>query len=493
MNFCSINYFVFLPITLLLYWRTRGAARVWLLVLASYVFYLSWIPIYGLLLFVLSFVNWLIALLCWRAGRLGSQIILASGIVVNIGVLLYFKYATFAVLNFDKLVSFLGMDLTASNAPQFAQANLSERILPLGISFFAFEFIHYLVDVQRGYPPIRSLSKFLAFAAFFPSQIAGPIKRFQEFEKNRDEPEPWSQALFYEGGALIVQGVFKKLALADPLGILVSPVFSPGANYCGLDAMIGIIGFAIQLYCDFSGYTDMGRGSSLLMGIRLPTNFALPYLAPDILSFWRRWHKSLSNWLRDYVYIPLGGSRCSQSRKHLNILVTMTICGLWHGAQWHFVFFGLFNGLAMIVNELWLTVIANCVELRKISNSSLGKIVGYCFCVATWLCGWVIFRAPCTMDALKIFKGLFHFSASLNLVELSLRSGVVHMLAVYLGFWLVLEFVRRNKTGAPVGEPQQSGGLIFSREVRLASWTVATFLIMGVRPVESMPFIYFQF
>lgn len=480
---------LFLPVVLLLYWRLKGNARLLLVVASSYFFYMSWVPAFGLLLFLMSTASWGLGLAIekTRAQKASSKALLFAGIVLNLGALSYYKYSNFFLANLFGGLGALGTALNDANLAAM-KAPVLDIMLPLGISFFVFEFIHYLVDVFKGSTAVKSWMEFSAFAAFFPSQIAGPIKRYQEFESNLRNPIPWSANLFYEGMTLIVQGLFKKIVIADPIGWIIAPAYAATAPISALDAWVAFIGFSIQIFCDFSGYTDIGRGSALLMGIRLPVNFELPYLAEDIALFWRRWHISLSTWIRDYVYIPMGGSRCSHVEGLRNLFLTMAICGLWHGAAWQFIFWGCAHGLALIVNREWKRVLSK-VNPSAVENASSLPVKAFNVAVTFLFVAacFVMFRAPNLPHTWNIFSSLSNLGIESATPELIAKSGVLVFATVYFGFWLLTD---RLKLELKRTAPSQ---IIYSLPLRLAAWTATVLFIIAAKPTQATPFIYFQF
>jgi alginate O-acetyltransferase complex protein AlgI len=487
--FSSFQYFLFLPVVVFIYWRLSGYKRLLFVVAASYFFYMSWLPIYGVLLLLLSTASWLLGLLIDKYRDKSPSLarhLVTAGIAGNLLCLCYYKYTNFLLSNIFASLGCIGTHLNLVQLTTL-KAPVMHIILPLGISFFVFEFIHYLVDVYKGSKSVRSWTEFSAFAAFFPSQIAGPIKRYQQFDENLCNPIPWSADLFYEGCTLIAQGLFKKVAIADPLGWVITPTFLATAPVSCLDVLIGAFGFTLQIFCDFSGYTDMGRGSALLLGIRLPINFQLPFLAEDINKFWQGWHISLSSWIRDYIYIPLGGSRCSHQRSILNIFITMSLCGLWHGATWQYVIWGSLHGLAMIVNREWKFFLEKTVVLKQVLGIAPMRVVN---AAAVWIflaSTLILFRAP----ELKVFSNLFSSLANIfmesSALTLLIRSGVPVFAFVYLLFWLFTDLTKRRLN---ITLPSR---LIYPLPVRFAAWTGTLLFLFAARPTQATPFIYFQF
>lgn len=501
MIFSSLQYLLFLPLVAILYWRTRGTARLVITVVASYIFYMSWLPIYGILLVTMTTANWALGLAMEAARQKRSSLLkplLAIGLLGNLGCLCYYKYTNFFLSNICHGLSSLFQLAGSTTPPAIADWTSLNILLPLGISFFVFEFVHYVVDVYKGDKPIRSWLEFAAFAAFFPSQIAGPIKRFQDFMHYLRQPLPWSAQLLNEGGALIVQGLFKKVAIADPINCIIASSFAPHAVLSAADAWVASIGFVIQVYCDFSGYTDIGRGSALLLGIRLPENFNLPYLAEDLADFWRRWHMSLSFWLRDYVYIPLGGSRSGSLGNARNLFLTMVACGLWHGAAWHYVIFGCLQGAGLIVHRWWRDLWRAIPALNEASARWYARAAGVAMTMLFITITYTLFRAPDVPTGLNVLSSWFGTDWNCSLWLAVMKSGVLVFLAVYASFWLITEALKRRlppltSSASPAEQPYVVPRLVYPPALRFASWTAALFLIVAARPTVATPFVYFQF
>ena len=505
MIFSSPQYFLFLPLALLCYWKTSGTTRLLVTVVASYLFYMSWMPAYGILLLGMTAANYLLGLAIENArakeAKRQAGTYLGLGLLLNVGVLCYYKYFNFLIENVVKAVIGVSSLLpTVKLSPSFlhlADTPYLNVILPLGISFFVFEFVHYLSDIYRGDKAVKSFLTFAAFAAFFPSQIAGPIKRYQDFVAQLANPIKLDRPLFYEGASLIMQGLFKKVAIADPIGALIMSSFSTMQVLSAADAWVAAFGFVIQVYCDFSGYTDMGRGSALLMGIKLPINFELPLLSSDIAVFWRRWHMSLGSWLRDYIYITLGGSRKGIIIQSINLTITMVVCGLWHGANWHYILFGFIQGLGMSLHRFWCLALKKMPTVERACGSAVGKIGSHILSFIFITLTFSLFRSPDIPHALNIWGGMLNFSAPFTQTQLILKAGILPILIIYFAFWQLTEYLRRHKTFAD-GEIKDSlvpGGprMLFANPVRLATWSAALILMVASKPLEAVPFVYFQF
>ncbi len=399
MLFNSLQYLLFLPTVFILFWLAPVRLRVPLLLVASYIFYMSWRPEYGLLIFGLTLGNFLLTPMIAKASspksrRLWLSLVVA-GNLITLGV---FKYYLFA------------FDLAKATAHLFkiswSEPTLS-IILPLGISFFVFEFIHYAVDVYRGKPTVKSLPDFMLFASFFPTQIAGPIKRYMDFIPQLGVNSTLKWDYIDEGVQLILLGLVKKVLIADQLATVAQAGFGNVHNFSGLDLWLITYAFAFQIFYDFSGYTDIARGSALLFGYKVPINFNLPYLAANVSDFWHRWHISLSTWLRDYLYIPLGGSRCGRLFNYKNLFLTMALGGLWHGASLHFLVWGAYQGILLILHKEYLRVLELLGISKRVLASRLYHAVSIFITFQLVCVGWVLFRADDLRIATRIIQKLF--------------------------------------------------------------------------------------
>lgn len=402
MLFNSHEYlFVFLPLTAIVYAilvRTGSRSALTWLTVASLGFYAWWNPANLSLLGLSLAGNFFLGRVIERSSSdTIRRLALTLGLVGNLAALIHYKYAGFLVENLNLL---LGTAWTLKSAE-----------LPLGISFFTFQQIAYLCDTYHRKMTAHSAVEYGLFVTFFPQLIAGPIVRpddiLPQFRRDRTEQSPTATDLAV-GLTQFMLGLFKKAVLADGVAVYVGPVFlaaHEGTSLSGLAAWGGVLAYAFQLYFDFSGYSDMAMGSARLFGIRLPLNFAAPYQAVSISDFWRRWHMTLSSFLRDYLYIPLGGNRCSRGRRSLNLLITMLLGGLWHGAGWTFLLWGLWHGVALAIHQLWqetrgtkerqsawwarpltfLTVLGGWVLFRSASLTAAGTLFGALCGIRGWL------------------------------------------------------------------------------------------------------------
>jgi alginate O-acetyltransferase complex protein AlgI len=391
--FCSHQFCAFFLIVFIVYWATPWReARVHLLLAASYYFYASWNHQLALLLTGSALLDYLLArgMDAWSTPRLRKTLLIVS-LCGNLGLLCYFKYANFFLHSVEESAALFGL--------QFLVPTL-KVILPVGISFYTFEAINYTVDVYRGkIRAERNLSHFLLFILFFPHLMAGPIVRAKDFLPQISRGKRWSWLRAHTGVLLIILGVVKKMAVADRMALYVDPVFAHPGAFGSFTLWSAAAGYALQVYCDFSGYSDMAMGLAYLFGYHLIRNFDLPFLSVNLTEFWRRWHISLSTWIRDYLFIPLGGSRGSRWQTARNVLVTMGLCGLWHGANWNCVLWGVLNGALLIGHASFAPWCERRPILRDILRSPTGTAVRIgmtfaCFCLTL-----AVFRTQGLHDA----------------------------------------------------------------------------------------------
>jgi alginate O-acetyltransferase complex protein AlgI len=390
MLFNSVEYIALLAVALAAYWLSP---RVWLrqgvVLAASFWFYMSWSRVFMLMLLGLLAVNWAIG---WQLSRTRKRGWLVLACVINLGLLAWFKYAKFFLEN---LLAMAGLFQPGIEAPQLA------ILLPLGISFYVFELISYQADIYRGeIAHERNPAVFSLFVLFFPHLIAGPICRAGQFMPQLRAMQPFDLAKVYNGLYMFLAGFALKCGLADGVAPFVNVIFEAPATYSGFDNLMATAGFGVQILCDFWGYSLMALGAALLFGYVLPANFNAPYAALSIRDFWRRWHITLSNWLRDYLYIALGGSRHTVAWKvQRNLFLTMLLGGLWHGASWNFVIWGAIHGVALAVNRSFETSQRVPARLR---GFLAWAPVAWLLTMAVVFSAWVFFRAPHLAGALEM-------------------------------------------------------------------------------------------
>jgi alginate O-acetyltransferase complex protein AlgI len=448
---------VFLPVTLALSYAVAPyrALREWVLIACSLVFYGQWDPRFVPLLVGQILVSWVIAVLYLRGGRRASWLPVL-GIAVNLGVLVFFKYWAFLAQNIMMVV---GLKSPASSI-----------ILPLGISFYTFEIVSYFADLRWHRAPYYPLRRFSLFVLLFPRLIAGPIVRHYEIIPQFDL-DPLREGLFQrlgEGFTLLVIGLVKKVYIADKLSPITDSAFAHATRAAPpfFTAWDGTLAFTFQLFLDFSAYSEMAIGIALMLGFTLPQNFNAPYVSLSLREFWRRWHMTLSRYLRDYAFIPLGGSREGPARYVWAVLITMGLCGLWHGAGWTFVAWGLMHGVGLMVNHLWQSR-----GLRL--PTALAWSITFFFVIV----GWVLFRASSFEAATHMLAGIMGFAGFGGTFERPLL--IAAAAAISLLGPTSYEFVTKYL------KPSIGAGVLAA--------TVLTAVLLEVGAGQPLSFIYFQF
>lgn len=484
MLFNSLQYLVFLPAVFLLFWIVPHRFRVPLLLVASYIFYMSWKPIYGLLILGLTVGNFLLVPYIARTTR-HKKLMLGVVVAGNLITLGIFKYAYFTM---DVIKQGLGLAGINWHEPHL------HIILPLGISFFVFEFIHYAVEVYRGKPVVKSFMDFALFASFFPTQIAGPIKRYLDFIPQLGIPAKFKWDYLDEGMQLILMGLCKKVLIADNLALVVQAGFSHPANFSPADLWVITYAFAFQIFFDFAGYTDIARGSAMLFGYKVPINFNLPYIAANVSDFWHRWHISLSTWLRDYLYIPLGGSKCGRLLNYRNLFITMALGGLWHGAATHFLVWGAYQGALLILHREYSRLLEKAGVAQKLMPSKIYHAVSVVVTFHLVCIGWVLFRAENLKIAGEMLRKLIietpaqllNFSAS-QLAILQIRDPIIFpALVIILPLLMISHVVVNWLNGKRFYEHPPWA-------VQVGVMVAMMCLLTIFSPDTSPRFIYFQF
>ena len=424
-------------------------ARTVLLLVASYVFYAAWDWRFCLLILASTAVDFVVARRLPRSGHRG--LLLVASLVMNLGALAVFKYLDFGIGSLNALLG--------------TEWGLVGLTLPVGISFFTFQSMSYTIDVYRGrLQPDTDFLTFALFVSFFPQLVAGPIIRASAFLPQVQTALRRPLHDLTAAAPLFVFGLFKKVVVADQLGIVLDPVFADPAAFCSIDRWTATLAFAGQIYCDFSGYTDMALALCMAMGFSFPRNFESPYLACGPRAFWRRWHISLSTWLRDYLYVPLGGNRKGPGRLYLALFATMALGGLWHGAKWTFVIWGMFHGLLLIVERL-------------MGERGPPAWLRWPFFFALTLLGWMIFRA----DSLEVLRAMLD-----GIWLLEGGSQIAWPLVLAGAGWVVVDHL--------FGEWNRRSDLAERRPtLAFAAAGVLLPLCFVLRPDHSVPFIYFQF
>lgn len=483
MLFNSIDFALFLPIVFLLYWfvvQNNLKLQNLLIVLASYVFYGWWDWRFLFLIFFSTVVDYTIGvLLSKEESQIKRRIYLWVSILINLGFLGFFKYYNFFLENFVAAFSFFGSTISASGL---------DIILPVGISFYTFQTMSYSIDVyRRKLEPTKDFIAFSAFVCFFPQLVAGPIERAtnllpQFFKKREFEYEK-----AVDGMRQILWGLFKKIVIADNCATLVNVIFDNPDVYSGSTLFVGAVLFSFQIYGDFSGYSDIAIGTSRLFGFNLMQNFSFPYFSRDIAEFWRRWHISLSTWFRDYLYIPLGGSKGTLTRTVINVFIIFLVSGFWHGANWTFIVWGFINALFIIPYILFKTN-RNNIEIVA-HNSILPSFKDIMSIVITFTIttfAWIFFRAKNVESAFYFIKKIFSKSL-LTIPKLNSNYFSVKELVLLIFFFLLVEWFGRNGKYALDG---LSLKYVIGRKFL---YVIILLLIVIYGVTEKTEFIYFAF
>lgn len=480
MIFNSLEFAFFLPLVFLLYWfvfnRTQKLQNIFL-VAASYVFYGWWDWRFLLLIVFSSCVDYVIGRLMDVSDDWHRKFLLGVSLIVNLGLLGIFKYYNFFIESFASSFSFLGHNIDS------ARINV---ILPVGISFYTFQTLSYSIDVfRRKLEPTKDILAFFAFVSFFPQLVAGPIERATNLLPQFQKPRVFNYILGTDGCRQILWGLFKKIVIADNCAIFVNEIFGSYATQSGSTLALGAIFFAFQIYGDFSGYSDIAIGISKLFGFKLMQNFAFPYFSRDIAEFWRRWHISLSTWFRDYLYIPLGGSRVSEYKKIRNVFIIFLVSGFWHGANWTFIVWGFINALFIVplmmfkLNRNNLKVVAQD-KLLPDFREFLQIMVTFSITVLAW----IYFRSESVTDAnyyvLRMISDLFTINA--KTVRYLLSS-----VWLFIFIMIIIEWLHRDR--------EHGLQLNLKKVTTPVRWVgyLGIILLISFFGATQQEFIYFQF
>lgn len=510
MTFISIFYFLFLLSLLGIYWTVqKQRSRLWLLLIASLIFYASLQVKYIPLLLLSILINYSFGrVLGWsnsvRVGKLNQAQIhppnktisekiaaitlinvqlltLWIGILFNVFLLLGFKYVAFFCTTAESLFNW-------PIAGEIAKWYIENITPPLGISFFSFECIAYLVDVYRGAPPSRHLLRFTAYKFFFPKLISGPITRYHNFVRQLKTLHFPASHQITEGLWLIASGAVKKGLIADRLGNFVNLTFDNLQRAGSADLWLAIFAYGFQLYLDFSGYVDLARGSALLLGFNLPENFDFPYFSTNIADFWRRWHISLGDWLRNYLYFPLGGSRQGLIRTCLNLLIVMLIAGIWHGAAWGFIIWGLIHGLALVIHRINEKISEQIRALKACWKSIPGLLLAWFLTQSVVFMSWVVFRLPALKDSTWVFSHLWGHSGDIQFVQkvyqenLGIERLDLALLLAVLGTFMALSYGFYKQLKLQINWP-----------LKILLVPILLYIVWLFAPETKQSYIYFDF
>ena len=399
MLFNSLHFLIFLPTTVILYFLLPHKYRWVCLLGASYYFYMSWNPVYALLILFTTGVNYFSAIQMGKSAQpRRRKAFLLSGVLSSLAVLFVFKYFNFLNQLGADILSFAGLSIDPINL---------KVLLPVGISFYTFQTLSYTIDVYRGHTEVEHhFGIFALYVSFFPQLVAGPIERSTNLLPQFYEKHTFDGERMREGILLMLWGLFKKMVIADRLAVFVNTAYAGARTQPGWVLLIATLFFAVQIYCDFSGYSDIAIGAARCMGFELMQNFDRPYLSVSIREFWHRWHISLSTWFRDYVYIPMGGSRVKKPRHVFNLMTTFVISGLWHGANITFVAWGFFHALFQVIGSLTSSFREKVWSRLRLQKSLLRKALGWVLTFGIVCALWVVFRAENMRDALYIYKAI---------------------------------------------------------------------------------------
>ena len=460
-----VLFLLFLPLYGLL--KSSKSKMVVFVVLFSLYFYYKSSGLFFLMLIGTSLIDWLVSKAIYNESRRKVKLAYMWGsILLSLCILGYFKYANFFLWNWNAMVegNFHPLDI----------------ILPVGISFYTFQSISYVVDVYKErIAPTKTWLDYLFFLSFFPALVAGPIVRADYFIPQIEKNEPATKANIYGGLWLIIAGIVKKAVIADYIAQYNDLIFNDPSLYTGVQTLMGVLGYTMQIYCDFSGYSDMAIGIALMMGFKLGINFDSPYQSRNLTEFWRRWHISLSSWLRDYVYIPLGGNRKGTFRTYLNNFLTMLIGGLWHGAAWKFVFWGAMHGAGLAVHKACKPI------LDKIPDNFVTTFIFWLITFVYVSLLWVFFRAASFEDSVLIIKNIFvDFEWGQIPQFISIRPEWSIMMLTLI----ILHFIPQR-----VADRTQEYFIKSPWLLKLGVFLVVVQLVIEFMSEEVAPFIYFQF
>lgn len=488
MLFNSIDFLVFFPVvTVVLFVIPSKLRYVWLLV-SSYYFYMGWNPRYAVLIALSTVITFISGLLIEnRSTKRQKSFVVASSLFSNLAILAVFKYADFALETLGFIISRLGVG-----------GGINKRLdllLPVGISFYTFQALSYTIDVYRGtIQAEKNILRYALFVSFFPQLVAGPIERSGNLLNQIQKIEYiklWDFERIRDGMLLIFWGLFQKLVIADRASILVNQVYGNYQSYGFVELAVASILFAFQIYCDFGGYSSIARGAAQVMGFSLIHNFRNPYLSVSIKDFWRRWHISLTSWFTDYLYIPLGGNRKGKILKYFNIFIVFTVSGLWHGASWHFVAWGVIHAIYQIAgdikSEAGRKVGKNKLQ-QALFSQKLGKVIMTFILVDV---AWIVFAADSLLHAYQIYRQMFTTFQVAGVYEIGLDRGNWFILNFGIVILMAVDMI--HEKGKSVFQFVNRQTIWFRWILYLGLvWSIILFGIYGVG-YDASQFIYFQF
>ncbi|MEZ4720863.1 MAG: MBOAT family O-acyltransferase [Flavobacteriales bacterium] len=481
MLFNSLEYLLFLPLVFVLYWFVfkKTQSQNVLLLIASYVFYAAWDYRFLALIILSSGIDYLSGTKVYNAkDQRDKKRWLLVSVVMNLGALAAFKYFDFFISSWIDLMDTIGV-----------RTNLEvlNIVFPVGISFYTFQTLSYTIDIYRGkMEPTKDWVAFFGFVSFFPQLVAGPIERAKDLLPQFNQTRAFDYNTAVDGLRQILWGMFKKVVVADNCAILVNEVFGHYEEAQPLQLLAGVCLFFIQVYGDFSGYSDIAIGSAKLFGFKLSLNFSTPFFSRSFGEFWRRWHITLNDWFRDYVYFPLGGNRKGRFRMYFNIVVVFGLCGFWHGAQWTFIFWGLANALLFVVERL-LVRDKEETEITGVKLFHLGQLVRMIIVFLAVALTLVFFRAKDLDEALGYFGGMLNFSGqhSFDFSASTRHQAMILKLSLFIPAMVIGEWLSRGQDHPLQRMPKNRG-------FRYSIYIVLTLLCIEYL-YGDVPFVYFQF
>lgn len=486
MLFNSFDFLVFFPIVVGIFFIIPKKLRsIWLLV-ASYYFYMSWNPKYAVLIATSTIITYLSGIFISGASSINQKrLVVALSFISNLGILAVFKYANFAIETVSAIMNHFGLGVIDRRL---------DILLPVGISFYTFQALGYTIDVYRGtITAEKSIVNYALFVSFFPQLVAGPIERSGNLlnqVRNIQNIKVFNYERVRDGLLLMFWGLFQKIVIADRASVLVNNVYNNYQAYGFIELALASILFAFQIYCDFGGYTNIARGAANVMGFTLMDNFKQPYLATSIKDFWRRWHISLTSWFTDYLYIPLGGNRKGLLRKYLNIIIVFGVSGLWHGASWHFVAWGLVHATFQIIGDLRM-MITKRLNLEH-GLDSLSKRIRQC--VITFILvdfAWIFFAVDSVHMAIGIFRQMFTSLCTTSVFELGFDRYNWKIMVSSIVLLLTVDILHEKGISIKkIMSRQEMWAKILL--YNLLVWVIILFGIYGVG-YDTSQFIYFQF
>ena len=488
MLFNSLDFLIFFPIVTILYFLLPQKLRWVMLLTASCIFYMFFVPVYILILFFTIIIDYISGIYIERLQDKKKKLFLIISILSNVGILFVFKYFNFFNENIAYIARVLHWNYPIENL---------WILLPIGLSFHTFQSLSYVIEVYRGHQKAeRHLGIYALYVMFYPQLVAGPIERPQNMLHQFYEYHKFDYKRVTSGLKLMAWGFFKKVVIADRLALFVNQVYNNSNEYTGFTLVIATIFFSFQIFCDFSGYSDIAIGAAQVMGFKLMTNFRRPYLSKSVAEFWRRWHISLSTWFKDYVYISLGGNRVSKSRWMLNLLITFLISGLWHGANWTYIIWGGLNGLFQIIAYITRNVrgrVTHALRLGKLPRLYSVLQIAFTFILVSFT--WIFFRANSMADAVHIIshipEGLFDAGViKAQLIELSSIGFDKYYFILSFILIIIMEGVHfLEESGKNMWE------IISAKPaaVRYTAYYILILAILLLGEFGSNEFIYFQF